>query len=54
MSRLIEAKLKYVLLLNEAIGTQIFLGFLHGYYAVSIDKNSLKLEGNTWEGFLVS
>ncbi len=40
--------------MKEAIGTQIRVGFLLGHYIVSTRKNSLRSEGDIWEGFLVS
>jgi hypothetical protein len=40
--------------LKEAIATQILLGLLLGHYVVFIDEVSLKSEGVTWEGSLVS
>jgi hypothetical protein len=40
--------------MKEAIATQILLGFLQGNYVVFIDGVSLKSEGDTWGGFLVS
>jgi hypothetical protein len=40
--------------LKEAIGTQIRAGFLLGHYTVSTGKNSLRSEGDTWEGSFVS
>ncbi len=40
--------------MKEAIATQILLGFLLGHYVVFIDEVSLKSEGDTWGGSLVS
>jgi hypothetical protein len=40
--------------LKEAIATQILLGFLLRHYVVFIEGVSLKLEGGTWGGSLVS
>ncbi len=40
--------------MKETIATQILLGFLLVHYVVSIDKISLKSEGDTLEGSLVS
>jgi hypothetical protein len=40
--------------MKEAIATQILLGFLLGHYVVFIDGVSLKSEGGTWGGSLVS
>jgi hypothetical protein len=40
--------------MKEAIATQILLGFLLGHYLVFIDGVSLKSEGGTWGGSLVS
>jgi hypothetical protein len=40
--------------MKEAIATQIFLGFLLGHHVVFIDEVSLKSEGDTWGGSLVS
>jgi hypothetical protein len=40
--------------MKEAIAAQILLGFLLGHYIVFIDGVSLKSEGDTWGGSLVS
>jgi hypothetical protein len=40
--------------MKEAIATQILLGLLLGHYVVFIDGVSLKSEGGTWGGSLVS
>ncbi len=40
--------------MKEAIATQILLGFLLGHCVVFIDGVSLKSEGGTWGGSLVS
>jgi hypothetical protein len=40
--------------MKEAIATQILLGLLLGHYVVFINGVSLKSEGGTWGGSLVS
>jgi hypothetical protein len=50
----VENLVKQAKLLKEAISTQIRLGLLLGHYVVFIDGVSLKSEGDTWGGPLVS
>jgi hypothetical protein len=50
----VENLVKRTSILKEAIATQILLGFLLGHYVVFIDGVSLKSEGGTWGGSLVS